>query len=94
MKTENQLFSLDVLVGNWESVNLNPTILIYKNDNTYCLSIIHINETSKQASPSTYEIQQDEDGYYINYNLKRRAICYDARLDSLNLASLGDYMRN
>ena len=94
MKTENQLFNLDVLIGNWESVNLNPTILIYKNDDTYCLSIIHINETSKQANPATYEIQEDENGYYISYNLKRITVGYDARLDSLNLASLGDYMRN
>jgi len=94
MKTKNQSFSLDVLIGNWESVNLNPTILIYKNNDAYMLSIILINETSKQASPSTYEIQQDKSGYFINYNLKRIAVGYDARLDSLNLVSLGDYMRN
>jgi len=94
MKTENQLFSLAVLIGNWESVNLNPTIIIYRNDDTYLLSIIHINETSKQANPVTYEIQQDEDGYFISYNLKRRAVSYDVKLDTLNLASLGNYMRN
>ena len=94
MKTENQLFSLDVLIGNWESVNLNPTVIIYRNGDTCLLTIIHISETSKQASPATYEIQEDEGGYFISYNFKRRAICYDARLDSLNIASLGDYMRN
>ena len=94
MKTENQLFSLDTLIGNWESVNLNPTVIIYKNDNIYLLSIIHINETTKQANPSTYEIQKDEYGYFISYNLKRIAVEYDTRLDLLNLNSLGDYMRN
>ena len=94
MKTKNQLFTPDVLIGNWESVNLNPTILIYKNDNTYCLSIIHINETSKQANPATYEIQQDEDGYFIGYNLKKRKVCYDAQMDTLYISSLGNYMRN
>jgi hypothetical protein len=94
MKTENQLFSLDILIGNWESVNLNPTVIIYRNNNAYMLSIIHINETSKQASPATCEIQEDENGYFISYNLKRQNISYDARLDSLNLTSLGDYMRN
>jgi hypothetical protein len=93
-KIQNQLFSLDTLTGNWESVNLNPTVLIYRDGNTYCLSIIHINETSKQASPATYEIQQDESGYYLSYNFKRIAISYDAKLDLLNLSSLGDYMRN
>ena len=92
--TDNELFDLSVLVGNWESVNLHPTVIIYRNDDTYLLSLIHMNETSKQASPATYEIQEDEDGYIISYNLKRLSIGYDAWLDMLKLSSLGDYMRN
>jgi len=99
METKNQLqqnqsFSLDTLVGNWESINLNPTIIIYKNGDVYLLSIIHINEMSMQASPSTYEIQVDEVGYFINYNSKRTVIEYDTRLDLLSLSSFGDYIRN
>lgn len=87
-------FDLNVLSGNWESVNLNPTIIIYRDGERYMLSVIHINETSRQASPATYEIQEDEDGYFINYNLKRTAISYDVKLGVLNLSSLGDYLRN
>jgi hypothetical protein len=94
METENQLFNLDILIGNWESVNLNPTVIIYKNGDTYLLSIIYINETSIQASPATYEIQEDESGYFIYCNLKRTTIDYDAKSDLLNLYSFGDYMRN
>ncbi|MDR3057821.1 MAG: DUF3876 domain-containing protein [Prevotella sp.] len=86
--------NLNRLVGTWESINLNPTVIIYKNGNSYLLSVIHINETSRQASPATYEIQEDEDGLFINYNLKRTAISYDTKLDILTLSSLGDYMRN
>ena len=93
MKKEKRLFGLDMLKGNWESVNLNPTVIIYKNDNAYCLSFIHINETSRQANPSTFEIREDENGYYISYN-KRVAVSYDARLDLLNLSEYGNYMRN
>ncbi|WP_321480134.1 DUF3876 domain-containing protein [uncultured Bacteroides sp.] len=81
---------LNALSGNWESVNLNPTVIIYRDGEQYMLSIIHINETSRQASPATYEIQEDEDGYFINYNLKRTAISYDVKLDVLHLSSLGD----
>jgi hypothetical protein len=44
MKEEK--FDLSVLVGNWESINLNPTIIIYRNGDGYLLSVIHINETS------------------------------------------------
>jgi hypothetical protein len=91
MKTN---INLDKLVGNWESINLNPTVIIYRNGNSYLLSVIHINETSRQANPATYEIQEDKDGFYINYNLKRTAISYDTRLDLLTLSALGDYMRN
>lgn len=83
---DENLFDLSVLVGNWESVNLNPTIIIYRNDNSYLLSVIHMNETSRQASPATYEIQEDEDGFFINYNLKRMAINYDNKLDILTLS--------
>jgi len=92
MKEER--FDLSMLVGNWESINLNPTIIIYRNGNSYLLSVIHMNETSRQANPATYEIQKDEDGFFINYNLKRSVISYDTKLDILTLSTLGDYMRN
>lgn len=92
METKN--INLDMLVGNWESINLNPTVIIYRNGDSYLLSVIHVNETSKQASPATYEIQEDEDGFFICYNLKRTKISYDTRLDILTISALGDYIRN
>jgi len=94
MKEKRNSFNLSTLVGNWESVNLNPTIIIYQNGNSYLLSIIHMNETSRQASPATYEIQEDESELFINYNLKRTAIGYDTKQDLLTISALGDYMRN
>ena len=94
MKEKRNSFNLSILIGNWESVNLNPTIIIYQNRNSHLLSIIHMNETSKQASPATYEIQEDENGLFINYSLKRTAISYDTKQDLLTISALGDYMRN
>jgi hypothetical protein len=94
MKKQKQLFSLETLAGSWESVHLNPAVIIYRNGNSYLLSIIHINETSKQVNTSTYEIQRDKGGYYFSYIGKRIAVDYDARLDMLILSSLGDYLRN
>ena len=41
MKTEN--INLDRLVGNWESINLNPTVIIYRSGESYLLSVIHMN---------------------------------------------------
>lgn len=58
-KEDYPSFNLFSIVGTWESVNLNPTVIIYRNDKEYHLSIIYVSETTKQASPATYEIQQD-----------------------------------
>lgn len=87
-------FNLFSIVGTWESVNLNPTVIIYRNDKEYLLSIIYVSETTKQASPSTYEIQKDGSQYFIAPVLKRIYIDYDPGKDVLSISSLGDYLRN
>lgn len=91
---ERDFFDLGMLVGNWEGINLNPTVMIHRNGESHQLSIIYMNETTKQASPATYEIQEDEDGYFVYLNGKRASITYCQRLDMLTIAALGDYMRN
>ena len=90
----NPSFNLFSIVGTWESVNLNPTVIIYRNDKDYLLSIIYVSETTKQASPATYEIQKEGSLYFIVPAPKRIYIDYDPVKDVLNLSSLGDYLRN
>ena len=87
-------FNLFSILGTWESVNLNPTVIIYWNNKEYLLSIIYVSETSKQASPATYEIQQDDSQYFITVASKRLYIDYDPARDILSISSLGDYLRN
>lgn len=91
---EEIIFDLVVICGNWESVNLSPTVIIYKDGDSYLLSFIHMDETTKQAKPATHEIQTDDEGYFISYNLKIVRIYYDRKLDVLTLSSMGDYLRN
>lgn len=91
---KRELFDLDILVGNWKSINLNPTVMIHRNGESPQLSIIYMNEATKQASPSTYEVQEDEQGYFVYLNGKQASITYCQRLDMLTIATLGDYMRN
>ena len=91
---DRDYFDLSVLVGNWESVNLNPTVMIHRSGDSYQLSIIYMNETTRQASPSTYEIQKDDNGYFVSLNGKRTSVGYDAKLDTLTIATMGDYIRN
>lgn len=47
---EREFFDLDILVRNWESINLNPTVMIHRNGKNYQLSIIYMSEITKQAS--------------------------------------------
>lgn len=93
-KEDYPSFNLFSIVGTWESVNLNPTVIIYRNDKEYLLSIIYVSETTKQASPATYEIQQDGSQYFIAIASKRLYIDYDSAKDILSISSLGDYLRN
>ena len=93
-KEDYPSFNLFSIVGTWESVNLNPTVIIYRNDKDYLLSIIYVSETTKQASPSTYEIQQDGSQYFISTVSKRLYIDYDPAKDVLSISSQGDYLRN
>ena len=87
-------FNLFSIVGTWESINLNPTVIIYRSDKGYFLSIIYVSETTKQASPATYEIQKEASRYFIDPALKRIYIDYNPVKDVLSISSLGDYLRN
>ena len=93
-KENYPFFNLFSIVGTWESINLNPTIIIYRSDKEYLLSIIYVSETTKQASPATYEIQQDGSQYFITSASKRLYVDYDPAKDVLSISSLGDYLRN
>ncbi|MEG0889242.1 MAG: DUF3876 domain-containing protein [Bacteroides sp.] len=93
-KEDYPSFNLLSIVGTWESINLNPTVIIYRNDKTYLLSIIYVSETTRQASPATYEIQKDGSQYFIATTFKRLYVDYDSSKDVLSISSLGDYLRN
>lgn len=84
---------LDDICGTWESVNLNPSLIIYLDHSKYLLSIIHI-ASSGQASPSTFEIQSDENGYFISPGGRLSALSYNHLRDELSLDGYGNYMRN
>ena len=94
IKKDYPFFNLFSIVGTWESINLNPTVIIYRSDKEYLLSIIYVSETTKQASPATYEIQQDGSQYFIIAGSKRLYVDYDPAKDILRISSLGDYLRN
>ena len=93
-KEDYPSFNLFSIVGTWESINLNPTVIIYRSETDYLLSIIYVSDTTKQASPATYEIQKDGSRYFIAIVSKRLYIDYDPAKDVLSISSLGNYLRN
>ena len=93
-KEDYPSFNLFSIVGIWESINLNPTVIIYRNDKEYLLSIIYVAETTNQSSHASYEIQQDGRLYFIATAPNRLYVDYDPTKDILSISSLGDYLRN
>lgn len=86
-------FNLFSIVGTWEALIWILRLSLSERQE-YLLSIIYVSETTKQASPATYEIQQDGSQYFITTASKRLYIDYDPAKDVLNISSLGDYLRN
>lgn len=90
------MIKLEKIVGTWESVNLNPTVMIYRSyGGAYHLIIIELNEHSRQAHISEYEIEQDsDDECYIHTYSGRKSLNYNSLNDTITIATMGDYMRN
>ncbi|WP_099462888.1 DUF3876 domain-containing protein [Parabacteroides provencensis] len=55
---------------------------------------LYILSPTKQASPVTYEIQQDGSQYFITITSKRLYVDYDPAKDVLSISSLGNYLCN
>lgn len=88
-----QSFNLSAIVGTWESINLHPTVMIYQHKRMYILSMLHVSDNG-QVSPATYEIQKEDNRYFIVSAFKRLYIDYQTGKDTLSISLYGDYQRN
>lgn len=89
----NQSFNLSAIIGTWESINLHPTVMIYQNKRMYIFSMLHVSDNG-QVSPATYEIQKEDNRYFIVSAFKRLYIDYQTDKDILSISFYGDYQRN
>lgn len=89
----NQSFKLSAIVGIWESLNLHPTVMIYQSKKIHFLSMLHVSDNG-QAKPAVYEIQKEDNRYFIVEAFKRLYISYDAVKDSISISYYGEYLRN
>ena len=86
---------MDRLIGSWESVNLHPSIHIYRcYGGGYRLLILEMNEQTRQTSVSEFEIEEEEEKYYFNNYRGEQRVTYDTRTDTICIGYMGDYNRN
>ena len=55
--------------------------------------MLHVSDNG-QAQPATYEIQKEDDRYFIVSAFKRLHIGYDKVKDCLSISYYGEYLRN
>ena len=92
-QSENHFLSS--LQGGWESVNGNSDIFIFQgyNGNYYLLAYSYDKDYGR-GSFSCYEIDSDENGYYISTGMKRCRLASEESLYTLHISSWGNYMKN
>ena len=83
----------DRLCGNWESVAGKPDILIYKEGDTYKVTVFKRSGLSRRMKPETYLLQEEENGnMFINAGF-RIDVAYNEAADVLTFSPNGDYVR-
>lgn len=55
--------------------------------------MLHVSDNG-QAKPAVYEIQKEDNRYFIVEAFKRLYIGYDAVKDSISIFYYGEYLRN
>lgn len=85
--------SRDRLCGNWESVEGKPDILIYKEGESYKVTVFKRSGLSRRMKPETYLLQKEEGGnLFINTGF-RIDVAYNEAADVLTFSPGGDYVR-
>ncbi len=87
--------NLEAMLGVWESVNLNPAIIVSREyGGAYRLTILHVDIYTRQAHPAVHPIESDDQGMYIGILSTCQRIEFDAMSDTLHLSVFGEYIRN
>ncbi len=81
-------------LGAWESVSGNPDMYIFQGyDGNYYLLAYNYDRESERGSFSCYDINFDEEGFYVRIGMKPCRIKSETSPFGLYIAGWGSYMK-
>ena len=81
--------------GGWESVNGNPDVYIFQGyGGSHYLLTYYYNKEYARGNFSCYEIDLDEEGYYVRIGTKQYRLSEDKYPYGLSVGDWGSYMKN
>ena len=85
--------SRSALCGNWESVGNKPDVLIFKEDESYKVTLFKRSGLSRKLTPETYLLQKEDNGNLFMNTGFRIDVSYNKATDVLTFSPNGDYTR-
>ena len=82
----------DKMCGNWESVGNKPDVLIFKEGDTYKVTIFKRSAIRRKLKPETYLLMEDNGNVFFNTGF-RIDVAYNEATDVLTFSPNGDYVR-
>lgn len=82
----------DKLCGSWTSVGGKPDVLIYKEGDTYKVTVFGRRGKAHRLKPTTYLLVEENGNLFINTGY-RIDISYNEEADVLTFSPNGDYLR-
>ena len=82
----------DKMCGNWESVGNKTDVLIFKEGDTYKVTIFKRSAIRRKLKPETYLLMEDNGNVFFNTGF-RIDVAYNEATDILTFSPNGDYVR-
>ena len=82
----------DRLCGRWTSVEGKPDVLIYKEGESYKVTVFTRNVRTRKLRPRTYLLVEENGNLFINIGY-RIDVAYNEAADVLTFSPNGDYVR-
>ena len=82
----------DKLCGRWTSVEGKPDVLIYKEGESYKVTVFARSARTRELKPQTYLLVEEDGNLFINTGY-RIDVAYNEAADVLTFSPNGDYIR-